>query len=140
MSRLRLAVAVPGAALLALGMGALPANAKAIGATDSGASQACVSGSSARLAKGSHAADPNSAARASRAATWARRRSTRSTITPATRPNSSHGSQVAAVSAAISIGELVSDSASSGASVPRMPSPRLASPVEASCTPKGRPS
>ena len=68
MSRLRLAVAVPGAALLALGMGALPANAKAIGATDSGASQACVSGSTARLAKGSHAADPNSASAAEVAA------------------------------------------------------------------------
>lgn len=59
MSRVRLAVALPGAALLAIGVGALPANARPFGAADPGTSRICVDHSNARLAKGSTAKDVN---------------------------------------------------------------------------------
>jgi len=60
--------------------------------------------------------------------------------TPAAMPNNSQGSQVAAESSEICSGEVVSDSATSGASVPRTPSPRFARPVEVSWAANGRPS
>ncbi|MEI2777612.1 MAG: zinc metalloprotease [Tetrasphaera sp.] len=57
MSR-RLAVALPGAALLALGMGALPATAKPLGASES--PQCIPTHASARVMPGAHVDDPNS--------------------------------------------------------------------------------
>ncbi|GAA1772932.1 zinc metalloprotease [Nostocoides vanveenii] len=61
MSR-RLALALPSAALLVVGLGALPAQAKPAGAVD-GPAGACVTHTDAvgRLAEGAHGKDPNSA-------------------------------------------------------------------------------
>ncbi|MBK6886057.1 MAG: zinc metalloprotease [Tetrasphaera sp.] len=64
MSRIRLAVAVPSAALLAVGIGALPANARPIGAADPGQARVCVDHGGARLAEGAKAKDINTVSEA----------------------------------------------------------------------------
>jgi hypothetical protein len=93
-----------------------------------------------RIGMSSHAAaapiatSENSATRMTLAHTINRRRSKRSTITPAGNPMSSHGTNTAKVVRASSRGSSVRVSASSGMATKLIPSPRFEMTLAAHCS------